>query len=301
MIMKGQIDLHVHSCLSDGTCTPKQLIALAGEKNITAMALTDHDTVKGISAAMTAASGSSVELVPGIEMSCLYTSPNKDDPSQRHLHDGNIKKEIHMVGLFIDHKNKVLTNAIHTYQKNREKRNQEMAEKLTVAGFPVTISELEQMFPHAVLTRAHFANFLVKKGFLKDKNTAFKKYIGEGCPCYVEKFYVSPKQAIDTIHAAGGVAILAHPLLYQMTDQLLETMVYQLKELGLDGIETMYSTYSDSQQLYMRDVAAKFHLLESGGSDFHGANKPDISLGTGRGHLRVPVSYLNAIKEYMKI
>ena len=175
-----------------------------------------------------------------------------------------------------------------------------MAEKLTAGGFLVTVPELERQFPGATLTRAHFAKFFVEKGLWHNKDEAFNKYIGEGCPFYVKKTYVSPDEAIDVIHRAGGIAILAHPLLYHMTDQELESMVAHLKTLGLDGIETMYSTYSNAQQLYMLHLAADYQLLKSGGSDFHGANKPDISLGNGYGKLRVPYSYLHIIKEYIQ-
>ncbi len=279
--MTHWIDLHVHSCFSDGTCTPGQLIRLAGAKGLSAIALTDHDTVAGIPEAISAASGSGIELVPGIEMSCLY-----------------YEKDIHIVGLLIDYKNPSLLRSIHHYQDNREKRNEIMAEKLTEGGFSVTVPELKQQFPGATLTRAHFARFFVDKGVWNNKNEAFDRYIGEGCPYYVEKAYVSPDEAIDVIHKAGGAAILAHPLLYHMTDQELEIMVTHLKTFGLDGIETMYSTYSEAQQLSMLHLAAAHHLLKSGGSDFHGANKPDISLGVGYGRLRVPASYLHIIKEY---
>lgn len=276
------IDLHVHSCFSDGTCTPSRLIRLAKEHKLSAIALTDHDTVAGIAEAIDAASGSDIELIPGIEVSCLYSG-----------------KDIHIVGLLIDHENPSLLCSIHQYQNNRARRNEIMAEKLTDGGYSVTIPELEQQFPGAILTRAHFAKFFVGKGVWKDQNEAFDKYLGEGRPYYVEKAYVAPDEAIDVIHKAGGIAILAHPLLYHMTNQELESMIVHLKAFGLDGIETMYSTYSDAQQLYMLHLAADHQLLKSGGSDFHGANKPDISLGIGYGRLRVPVSYLKAMKEYI--
>lgn len=281
--MTHTIDLHVHSCFSDGTCTPGQLIQFAKARGLSAIALTDHDTVAGIAEAIDTASGSGIELIPGIEMSCLYG-----------------EKDIHIVGLLIDHKNPSLLHSVRRYQNNRANRNVLMAEKLTAGGFLVTVPELERQFPGATLTRAHFAKFFVEKGLWHNKDEAFNKYIGEGCPFYVKKTYVSPDEAIDVIHRAGGIAILAHPLLYHMTDQELESMVAHLKTLGLDGIETMYSTYSDAQQLYMLHLAADYQLLKSGGSDFHGANKPDISLGTGYGKLRVPYSYLHIIKEYIQ-
>lgn len=280
--MTCRIDLHVHSSFSDGTCTPGQLIRLAKESGLSAIALTDHDTVEGIQEAIKAASGSGIELIPGVEMSCLYH-----------------QKDIHIVGLLIDHENPDLLCSIRHYQDNRAKRNEVMAKKLTDGGFSVTVPELEQQFPGATLTRAHFARFFVEKGVWNSKDEAFDKYIGEGCPYYVEKAYVSPDEAIDVIHKAGGIAILAHPLLYHLSNQELESMVAYLKKSGLDGIETMYSTYSDAQQLYMLHLAADHHLLKSGGSDFHGANKPDISLGTGYGKLCVPASYLHMMKEYV--
>lgn len=281
--MSRRIDLHVHSCFSDGTCTPSQLIRLAKDQRLSAIALTDHDTVAGIPEAIHAASGSGIELIPGIEMSCLYHG-----------------KDIHIVGLLIEHENPSLLRSIHQYQNNRTKRNEVMAEKLTEGGFSVTVPELEERFPGATLTRAHFAKFFVEKGVWNSRNEGFEKYIGEGCPYYVEKAYVSPDEAIDVIHKAGGAAILAHPLLYHMTDQEVESMVAHLKTLGLDGIETIYSTYTDAQQLYVLHLAFNHQLLKSGGSDFHGTNKPDISIGVGYGKLRVPASYLHVIKEYVR-
>lgn len=280
--MTRWIDLHVHSCFSDGTCTPGQLIQLAEENGLSAIALTDHDTVAGIPEAFDAASDSCIELIPGIEMSCLYNG-----------------KDIHIVGLLIDYKNSSLLRSIHQYQDNRARRNEIMAERLTDGGYSVTIPELERQFPGAILTRAHFAKFFVTKGIWKDKDEAFDKYIGEGCPYYVEKAYVPPDEAINVIHEAGGIAILAHPLLYHMTDQELRSMVAYLKTFGLDGIETMYSTYSDAQQLYTLHLAENHQLLKSGGSDFHGTNKPDILLGVGHGNLHVPASYLRVMKEYI--
>lgn len=280
--MTCRIDLHVHSSFSDGTYTPAQLIQLAKEIGLSAIALTDHDTIEGIQEAVNAASDSGIELIPGVEMSCLYR-----------------RKDIHIVGLLIDHENPDLLRSIRHYQDNRTKRNEIMAKKLTDGGFSVTVPELEQQFPGATLTRAHFARFFVEKSVWNSKDEAFDRYIGEGCPYYVEKAYVSPDEAIKVIHKAGGIAILAHPLLYRLSDLELESMVTYLKGLGLDGIETMYSTYSDAQQLYMLHLAADHQLLKSGGSDFHGANKPDIALGTGYGKLRVPGSYLHMMKEYV--
>lgn len=282
--MAGYVDLHIHSCFSDGTCTPQQLIRLAEQQQLSAIALTDHDTVAGCSQALSAAEHSGVELIPGIELSCLYQ-----------------KQDVHMTGLFVDPQNQTLQDAILTFVNNRADRNRQMAEKLSAAGFPVTVEALKTAFPNAILTRAHFARYLTDRGFFKNTDEVFRTYIGSGCPCYVEKAAFTPEQAIHVIHAAGGLAILAHPFLYHMTDSALESMIRHFQSLGMDGMEVMYTTHTDAMQIAALKLAARYHLFKSGGSDFHGANKPDISLGTGHGNLRVPASYLTEMKRHLHV
>lgn len=274
-----QIDLHVHSSASDGTLSPSELVEEAQKAGLAAFALTDHDTTGGIAEARAAAKNTDVELIPGIELSTSY----KD-------------KEVHMVGLFIDEKNPLLSEHVLRFQNSRKNRNLEMYEKLREEGFEISKELLQEMFPGAVLTRAHVARFLLEKGFIKSMQEAFDKYIGDGCRCFVPREKVTPGQAIELIHAAGGCAILAHPAIYHMSDQRMRELLDDCKANGLDGIEAIYSTYQPGDERYIRRLAEEYGLKISGGSDFHGSNKPHIRLGHGTGHMHVPYEVLQNLR-----
>lgn len=275
------VDLHVHSTASDGTFTPTELVKAAKKAGLSAFALTDHDTVAGIDEALTAANSiGGIEVVPGIEISTNY----KD-------------KEIHIVGLCIDYKNKAFLEAIGDEVQRRNNRNEKLVELFNEHGFPVTMEELIKMFPDSIITRAHFASYMTKKGYVKDNNEAFQKYLGDGMPLYVPRERKSLKEAVEIITTAKGAPILAHPLLYHLTGREMGDLCGQLKEYGLIGIESMYSTYRGFDELSVRKLAREYELLESGGSDFHGANKPHIQLGIGCGSLRINSCYLQAIKD----
>mgnify|MGYP000009458698 FL=1 len=275
-----KIDLHVHSTYSDGTFSPAELVKEAVKNDISAFALTDHDTTDGIDEAIDAGKKSGIEIIPGIEISTSY----KD-------------KEIHIVGLFIDYKNKEFHDAIYEEIKRRDTRNGLLIQKFNDAGFPVSLEVLENMFPHSIITRAHFASYMTKKGYVKDNKEAFSKYLGDGCPLYVSREHKSVYDAVDMIKKAGGAAILAHPLLYHLTMGELKDLCIRLKDCGLTGIESMYSTYKGFDELTVRKLAHETGLLESGGSDFHGANKPDIRLGTGMGNLMISYDYLDKLRD----
>jgi hypothetical protein len=280
------VDLHVHSTASDGTCTPEELISLASEAGLCALALTDHDTALGVPAAFNAAaalsnSGNcSIELIPGIELSTTYE-----------------EKEVHIVGLYIDPANELLTTKTREFRDCRDNRNAKMVAALQKEGFPITMEALTAENPDCVITRANIARFLFEHGYIKSRQEAFDKYIGDGCRCYVNRFKVSPMEAVSLIKQAGGVAILAHPLLYHFSSIRLQQLIDDLKAVGLDGIEAIYSTYTPGEEQLVKKLARENDLLISGGSDFHGSNKPDIKLGCGRGHLYIPYSVLEAIKE----
>ena len=275
----GRIDLHVHSTASDGTLTPAQLVEEAKKEGLLAFALTDHDTVDGIAEARDAAKKASVELIPGVELSTEY--------------DG---KEIHMVGLFLDETNEELLNHLTHFRDNRDNRNLKMYQLLRERGFDITEEALREMFPDAVLTRAHVARFLLDKGYIKSISEAFEKYIGDDCPCNVPREKISPQEAIALIHHAGGKAVLAHPVLYHMSDGQLRKLIADCADCGLEGIEALYSTYKPEDERYIRRLAAEFNLKLSGGSDFHGSNKPHIQLGSGTGKLSVPYSFLENLR-----
>lgn len=278
-----RIDLHVHSNASDGTFTPKELVEYAEEKGLAAFALTDHDTVKGLYEAEEAAKGKSVELIPGIEISSEYRGG-----------------DIHILGLFIDYRKPEFSAALQEFVDARDRRNDKMAEKLSENGFFVTMEEMHEIYPDAVITRAHFAKFLKAKGYVSSYEEAFKKYIGKHCPCYVPRTVIQPKDAIGLIREAGGIAVLAHPLLYHLMTEELKDLTGYLKELGLQGIEVFYSMNQEGDDNLVGSLAKEMGLLMTGGSDFHGSTKPHIDLGVGRGNLYVPNSLLEPLKELRK-
>ena len=175
-----------------------------------------------------------------------------------------------------------------------------MCEKLTEHGVPVTYEEMREYFPGSVLTRAHYAKYMWEKGFVKSMSEAFDRYIGDHAPCFLPREKVTPMQAVELILRARGVPILAHPVLYHLSDERLDKLVAQLKGVGLAGIEAIYSTYTSSEERQMRALADKYDLLISGGSDFHGTTKPSLDLGCGYGKLCIPYDILENIKEYRR-
>ena len=275
------IDLHVHSTCSDGTLSPTELVDYAIQKGLSAFALTDHDCVEGLDTILSYAKSlpNAPEIIPGIELST-------DENGQ----------EVHMVGLFIDHHNPEFNQYLQEFIESRTTRNKKMCHLLQEHGMNITYEELEAEFPGAVLTRAHYAKLLLKHGYVKSIKEAFERFLGDHCPCYVSREKITPVMAIDLIKKAGGLAILAHPILYHMSDARLDALVQKLKEAGLTGIEAIYSTYSPAEERQIRKLAAKYDLLLSGGSDFHGENKPGLDLGTGYGKLYVPEEILDKLK-----
>lgn len=289
------IDLHVHSNASDGTLSPTEVVELAFQKNLAAIALSDHDTVKGVCEALSAAqalnrlpenaaAGRCLELIPATELSCYYG-----------------KTEIHVLGLYVDHTNEKFLSKLNEFEQARKKRNLDMPALFQKDGIDISLEDLQSGNPDTVITRAHFARALVAKGYCKDKHTAFQKYVGTGCPYYLPKVKVTPEEAIPLITTAGGIPILAHPMLYHLGYAQIEQLIQYLIPLGLDGIEAYHSSNNLSQSNKLRSLALKYNLVVSGGSDFHGANKPDIELGTGRGNLRITEPILDKIKTRLPI
>ena len=278
------IDLHVHSTYSDGTLTPKELVDLAIVKNLSVMALTDHDSVNGIDEILSYAASlpNAPKIVPGVELSTEYEG-----------------REVHVVGLFIDHKHPEFTAYLKDFIDSRTTRNIKMCKSLTDAGIEITYQELLDAFPDAVITRAHYAKLMIQKGYIKSINEAFERYVGDHCPYYVPREKVTPQDAIRLIKKAGGIPIFAHPILCRFSDSRLENLVAELKASGLMGIEAVYSTYTPSEERQVRALAAKHDLLLSGGSDFHGSNKPKIDLGVGYGKLCVPDEFYEKMLEVM--
>lgn len=280
------VDLHVHSNKSDGSFTPSELVQYAIEKGLSAFALTDHDTTDGIEEAMQAAKGKNIEVIPGIEFSSEYEG-----------------KDIHIVGLYIDYNSAFFQRRLKAFVEGRIIRNKEMCKRLMEHGMPVTYEELTAEFPGCVITRSHYAKYLLNHGYTKSLKEAFDRYIGDNCPCFVPRKKITPMRAVEIILKAGGIPILAHPILYHMSKARLDKLVSVLKDMGLMGLEAVYSTYTAGEEREMRALASKYDLCISGGSDFHGSAKPGLDLATGYGRLFIPEEILLNLKrrhQFMK-
>lgn len=272
------IDLHTHSTASDGTLTPALLVELAYETGLSAIAITDHDTVAGIEEAISC--NLPIEVIPGIELSAGY---------------GN--GDIHILGLYIDHTSDLLKKMAQNMVEEREWRNYEMCKRLREAGIDITVEKLRDGNNDMVLTRGHFSRYLIDHGYAKDKPEAFSRYLGVDTPYFVKRRYLSPEECIKLILDCGGTPVLAHPIIYNLPAAELEELVARLKKAGLAGIEAIYSTYTNQDEEIVRSLAHRHSLLLTGGSDFHGANKPEIAIGSGVGNLKIPYSLLEKIKE----
>ena len=278
------IDLHVHSNISDGTLSPRELTIHAAKHGLCAYALTDHDTTDGIDEALAAAdelrhTGTDIRVVPGIEISAGYNN-----------------KDIHILGLLIDHKNTQLNKAVAEAQNNRIRRNEKMVNNLLEGGIKgISLEALHFGEPDTVITRAHFGRFLVEHGYAKDMPDAFSKYLGTHTKYYVPREYISPSDTIKLILGAGGIPVLAHPLLYNLSLDELDVLVNLLKDAGLMGIETFYSSNTGMDEGIVRRYANKYNLVMTGGTDYHGANKPHLEIGVGKGNMKIPYSILDEL------
>ncbi len=279
------VDLHTHSSKSDGSYSPAELVDYAIEKDLSAIALTDHDTTEGLdeaishAAALRQAGKPSVEVVPGIELSTKYD-----------------KKDVHIVGLYISYNSPAFLSKLKSFVDSRITRNIKMCNNLREAGIDITFDKLQAENPEAVITRAHYASYLLYHGYVRNREEAFARYLGDHTKYFVPREKVTPAQAVELILQADGIPILAHPPLYHMGNERLDALTASLKEAGLMGIEAFYSTYSNQDERDMKNLARKYDLLLSGGSDFHGKNKPNLDLGCGYGKLVVPEEILEKIK-----
>ncbi len=273
------VDLHVHSNASDGTFTPSEVVALAVEKGLAAIALTDHDTIDGLSEAQAAASGLPIEIIPGIELTCVYQG-----------------EEIHILGIYVDPADREFISETDALKEIRKKRNEEMIRRFQNAGISITLDEVMAGNPDTVITRAHFARVLLEKGYVKNMDQAFKKYLDYSGPYCPRKDKITPEHAMKILTDCKASPVLAHPYQYHLGDKKTEELVCYLKDLGLQGLEVYHSSNNQYESGKLRKLARKYDLFPTGGSDFHGSNKPDISLGAGRGGLRVTALLLDDIK-----
>lgn len=273
------VDLHVHSNASDGTFTPTEVVTIAVEKGLAAIALTDHDTIDGLSEAQAAAAGLPIEIIPGIELSCVYQG-----------------EEIHILGIYVDPTDRKFISETDALKEIRKKRNEEMIRRFQNAGISITLEEVMAGNPDTVITRAHFARVLLEKGYVKNMDQAFKKYLDYSGPYCPRKEKITPEHAMKILTDCKASPVLAHPYQYHLGDKKTEELVCYLKDLGLHGVEVYHSSNNQYESGKLRKLARQYGLFPTGGSDFHGSNKPDISIGVGRGGLRVTALLLDDIK-----
>ncbi len=281
--MEKLTDLHTHSTASDGTFSPSDVAALAKDAGLASVALTDHDTTDGLDEFMEAGRSLGIETIPGIELAAGYKNT-----------------ELHIVGLFIDYKSSALKESMEFIVNERNERNKKMIKALSRIGMEISLQELEENAGGNIITRAHYANVMVNRGYVKNKEEAFDRYISSGRPGYVKRETLTPKSCIEVIRKSGGIPVLAHATLYGYGYLEIHNLVGKLKEYGLGAMETLYSTYTSRQSEELRKICEYYKLVKSGGSDFHGLNKPDIKIGTGRGELRIPQSFADEMKDILK-
>ncbi len=264
------IDLHSHTVASDGSLTPTELVDLAKKVGLSAVAVTDHDTVGGLAEAESAARALEIEFVPGIEISVDH------DPGQFHL-----------LGYFVDHRYPPFLDRLGALQDNRANRNVRMVERMHAAGVPLTLEDVAREAGGGQVGRPHMAKALVAKGVVATVQEAFDRYLGDGCPWHVPKLKLEPPEAIAMVHEAGGLAFLAHPKFLRVpNEEALAEALEGFRSLDRDGIEVYYSQHTSAETDRYLGLARRFGFLMSAGSDFHGVTKPNVHLGQvyqGRG------------------
>jgi len=250
--VKIKADLHTHTIYSDGALSPAELLDIAKKKQISVIGITDHDTVSGIDEAIKYGKKIGIEIVPGVEISTDV--------------DGT---EVHILGYFIDYKDKELNKVLKFFRDERLERAKRIIKKLNKIGFGLTINDVLEISKNSPVCRPHIAKAMLKKGYVKDFLQAFHKYIGDYAPASEKKIHVSAQSAIKIISDANGLSFIAHP------GKMKETVLKNLIQLGIDGIEVVHSSHKKTQQNFYKEIVNQYCLLESGGSDFHGGLRND--------------------------
>jgi predicted metal-dependent phosphoesterase TrpH len=273
------IDLHTHSIYSDGTDTPEQLALAGGALGLTALALTDHDTVEGLERFLSQQSAVRTRLVPGVELSCSY-----------------LGRSFHLLGLCFRPWDQLFQERLAGLRLRRDRRNQKMAERLSALGIHLPLEEARAFAQGGIVSRVHFAQALAARGEVSGPEEAFRRYIGDDGPAHVPFEELSPSEAAGWIRDAGGVAVAAHPGRFAGRSFRWDQAIGDLQAQGVQGLEAYYGDYGPAEQAYFLDLARRTGMLPSGGSDYHGSYKPGVALGTGRGSLKIPDSVFEALE-----
>jgi predicted metal-dependent phosphoesterase TrpH len=271
------IDLHIHSTASDGTLSPADIIALALRLELGAISITDHDSLAGCREALLDGIPDALGFLTGVEISA--------EPPPSYPGAGSI----HILGYGMRLDDPELNRTLEKLQDARKDRNPQIIARLNKLGIAIRLEEVEKEASGGQPGRPHIAKLLVKKGIVKTIDDAFDRYLGDGKPAYVDKFRIESSQAIGLINAAGGIPVLAHPSLLELeNDQQLEEILREMISLGLKGVEVYFPAHTPEQTRWYAELAKRYGLLMSGGTDFHGDIQPEIQMGVGRGDLRVP-------------
>ncbi|HUZ42949.1 MAG TPA: PHP domain-containing protein [Acidimicrobiales bacterium] len=275
------IDLHTHSTISDGSDDPDRLAELAAAAGCRAFALTDHDRLDGIPEARRRASELGVELIPGCEISCEWTSGT-----------------FHLLTYFVEAGSDPLASLLIELQQARDDRNPLIIERLVALGLPITMEEVEAESGGIGTGRPHMAAVLVRHGAANSVQDAFDRWLAKGRPGYVDKRKLTVAEALAAGRASGGVPVVAHPLSLSLSPAELDSTLGELADLGLGGVECIYGRYSPEDRAGLAGLARSHGLAVTGGSDHHGTYKPDLSVGTGTGDLDVPDSALEDLASH---
>lgn len=272
------VDLHSHSTASDGRLSPRDLVALAASRRLTALALTDHDTVAGLSEACQACRDFGIKFIPGIELE-VETDTG----------------EFHLLGLGLSQWESDWTEGLKELQEIREARNRTIFAKMGEAGIRGDYDEVKELAAGGQVGRPHFARFLVNRGKVKTVQDAFTHFLGRGQLFYEKKAALPVERAIALVHAGGGLALVAHPMSLQLNFTALEEKLGQWKDLGLDGLEAWHPGAEPRHCRRLEGLAARWGLRVSAGSDFHGENRPDRKLGLTAGNRPIEERFLEEL------
>jgi len=257
------VDLHTHSTASDGSLPPREVVRLAQERGLAAIALTDHDTIDGLAEAVAAGGELGVEVIPGVEISARHNLGS-----------------MHILGFLLDYHSDLLAQRLAVLQQARKDRNPQIVAKLNALGIPITLAQVEHISGGGQMGRPHVARALYQGGYVRTLQEAFDIYLGNQGKAYVSKFRFPPAEAMAMIRDARGVPVLAHPFTLGLhTPGTLKPFLQELMALGLAGVECYYPEHSPDQEALYLSLARDLGLLITGGSDFHGNNKPEVDLG----------------------
>ena len=269
-----KVDLHTHTYLSDGIYSPTEVVKLASDRGISILSITDHDNTSGITEAITAAKDYGIEIISGVEI-----STDIED------------REVHILGYFMDINNEELNKYLSFFRDERFHRAKRIILKLNKLGIRISMDDVLVHANNSAIGRPHIAYALLDLGYIENYYHAFDKYIGDNGPAYERKIHVSPQSALKIISDSGGLSFIAHPA------NMKESVILALINAGIDGIEVIHPSHSDSQEKFYKGIVAQYCLLATGGSDFHGGKKNDDAY---LGKYFITPSYINTMKKMLQ-